>query len=458
MDSSKIYLKKLKELKDTEKSKKVITLIEAMTNETPENEEREAIESAKDLIEAERTANDTREELRIALKGKNGDEYGPYLMDYSGEFVYYERDGDTKIYRADYSRDEFDKIVIGSSTEVKIETNYVPVVEAKKQLDLFDNKNPLLQGDFIQLSEASIGDDGTIPIKIIEPGWGSSGYYPAEVLERDAGIYKEGTKMYWDHPTVSDEIERPERSLNDLAGVLVSEGYYDNEGSQGPGVYAKAKVFSQFQENIEEMAPYIGVSHVALGKATVGEVDGKSGALIESLNVAESVDFVTSEGAGGKILQLFESARNIKPKKMEGKNDELAQLKESLNKANEQNQRLKEKALLGDAKNLVAEELKEADLPDVTKARLQESLSKNPIVDEKGDMDKVKYVESIKKAITEEQEYLGKLSESGKIKGMGESADASQKEEDVKVTESLKESFEGLGLSEEAVNIAIKGR
>src|SRR5688500_13652912 len=93
--------------------------------------------------------------------------------------------------------------------------------------------------------EAVLTEDGTVPICLITPGWGSSGYYSAEVLRQavDAGVFEEGVHMYWDHMTRSEEWDRPERSLRDLAGVLAQDGQWDENGFNGPGVYSVAKVF-----------------------------------------------------------------------------------------------------------------------------------------------------------------------------------------------------------------------
>src|SRR4051794_11316645 len=58
-------------------------------------------------------------------------------------------------------------------------------------------------------------------IVIISEGWGSSGYYAAEVLKRDIPrIYPVGTHMYLNHPTEREDIERPERSVSDLVGKI----------------------------------------------------------------------------------------------------------------------------------------------------------------------------------------------------------------------------------------------
>lgn len=440
------YLKELKRI-NTDKSKNVIQLIESIDDKTPQNQKREFIEVAKDLIEADLTANDIREILRNALKERYQQEFGPYIIDWSDTFVIFELESDQS-WKADYSIKD-DKVIFGDAIKVIPKTVYEPVMESKHET---------IEGNFVQLIEAATNEDGTIPIKVIGPGWGTSGYYPQEVLERDAGIYKEGTKMYWNHPTASEEIERPERSLTDLAGILVSEGAYDPEGASGPGVYAKAKVFGQFQDQLTEMAPFIGLSHIAKGKATTGEAEGQSGPIIESLNIAQSVDFVTEPGAGGEIIQLFESASSKQlPKsiKMAENKEEIVSLKEANKALTDDNQRMKEKIALQDAQEFVLGKLKESELPEITKQRLLTRELKNIVLDDKGNLDIVKFGESVKKAIKEETEYLASLSESGKITGMGS---GKEETDDTKLQESNKSAFEELGLSEKGVELAVKGR
>lgn len=358
------------------------------------------------------------------------------------------------------------------------ETEVTNVVEIAKNLIASHEKqekfkeSQAIDGNAIPLIESKPGKDGTIPVKIIAPGWGTSGYYPSDVLKRDAGIYKEGTKMYWNHPTVTEEMERPERSLNDLAGVLVTPGVFKEDEKTGPGVYAYAKVFSNFQEPLKEMAPYIGLSHIAFGKAKQGQAEGKTGKIVESLNVAESVDFVTQEGAGGKIIQLFESAREQKSndnpnnqKMAEDKktNEELDQLRETKTKLEQENARLKETALKHEARDYVAEQLKESKLPDPAKERLLDSLSGDPVKDDKGNLDKVKYAEKIKEAIKAELEYLAKFVESGKITGMNSiTSDDPDPEKEEKLSEEqkkkLKKNFMLYGLTEKEAEIAAEGR
>lgn len=156
------------------------------------------------------------------------------------------------------------------------------------------------------LSEAATTiSPGQLDVTIITPGWGSSGYYSPEVLEAavGAGLISKGTPMYLDHASQSDRADRPERSVRDIAAVFTEEARWT-----GNALVARAQVFSPYRELLTEMAPHIGVS--ISGSATdvvLGEVDGRSGPIVEGLAEISSVDFVTRAGRGGKAA-VIESA------------------------------------------------------------------------------------------------------------------------------------------------------
>ncbi len=142
-------------------------------------------------------------------------------------------------------------------------------------------------------------------VKVIESGWGSSGYYPKEMLaEYGPKTFKKGTKVFMNHPSVNEESDRPERDVNQLAGKLISDARFD-----GTGLVAEVEFYSHFAPIIKEMAGDVGLSIRALGESRVGEAEGRQGPIIEAL-VADpltSVDVVTVAGAGGKFLSLLES-------------------------------------------------------------------------------------------------------------------------------------------------------
>jgi hypothetical protein len=176
-------------------------------------------------------------------------------------------------------------------------------------------------------------------IVIIEAGWGSSGYYSEQVLERDIPrIFPVGTHMYLDHPTRREDAERPERSVRDLVGV-VSEA----PRMSGIASVAVAEIFEHWVPVIDAMAEHIGLSIRAFGTTEQGDAGGKTGSIIKTLTEGVSIDYVTLAGAGGevgplaesareKVLPLIESAREQRPKE-EALNSDISS---SLEKAGEE--------------------------------------------------------------------------------------------------------------------------
>lgn len=317
--------------------------------------------------------------------------------------------------------------------------------------------------EFIPLVEKAVRRDGTIPIKVIAPGWGSSGYYPADVLKRDGPtVFGEGLQMFWDHQTAYEEMERPEGELDDLAAVLTSAARWEDAGPAGAGLYADAKVFPHYVESVDSLASHIGVSIRANGRATQGEAEGRKGPIIESITAAKSVDFVTKPGAGGQIISMFESARPAR-KEVKEENHDMDKLKEAQDVIAEQGlviARMQEALLLREAGDYVADALKGSALPELTVARLQKALAVNPPLKE-GALDKETYAARIAEAVTEETTYLQSIGAlgSGRIEGMGgASAPDTTKPDTADATKRMVESFKGLGMSDAEAQIAAAGR
>lgn len=178
--------------------------------------------------------------------------------------------------------------------------------------------------------EASSLGDGKYRIRIIVPGQGSSGVYTAENLAESAPLFKAGTEMFIDHPTETEEWERPERSIRDYAGVFLEDATVGEDGA----LYTVCKVFSGVNELIKDKWEHIGVSINAWCTDPISE-----NGIVPPIAGVRSVDFVTTPGAGGAIVDLLESNRNdnyVKEagmdKEIESKFDELkASLIEALN-------------------------------------------------------------------------------------------------------------------------------
>ncbi len=260
------------------------------------------------------------------------------------------------------------------------------------------------------LKEAATAD---YPIKLISPGRGTSGYYTESVLKTaaDSKIFKAGTQMFWNHDTDAEEFSRPEGDLNRLAAVTTTDARWDESGVDGPGLYARAKVFSDYADKVKEKGPHIGLSIRAGGSredAARGP-DGKPG-VITALKNALSVDFVTKAGRDGKV---FTEAAIAEGDDMELKEVEAlisSKLKEAIAPLEADNKRLKESLALTEAPAVIREALADIRLPNAAKQHILEKLVLSATVGEDGEIDKKKLKESVE---AEAKVIARVLSESG---------------------------------------------
>lgn len=134
---------------------------------------------------------------------------------------------------------------------------------------------------------------------------GSSGYYPADVLARDgASAFPAGTHIYFDHPTQSEEEERPERSVREMAGVLLDDAKFE-ESPDGRGLFARVQFFEDVKNMVGFRARHVGLSIRAAGQI---EETPQGQRIVRSISHGLSVDLVTRAGAGGRLVTMTESA------------------------------------------------------------------------------------------------------------------------------------------------------
>lgn len=304
--------------------------------------------------------------------------------------------------------------------------------------------------ELVPLREAAVGPDGSALLKLISPGQGSSGYYSKEVLQDAAAnrVFPKGLKMFMDHQTEEEERSRPEGSLTNLMGVLEGDAEYQENGPDGPGLYAPVRVYSDFIKFVNERYKDIGNSIRALGVKVMGQVAGKPTAIIKKLAAAKSVDFVTTAGAGGKLVPLYESFRsgsnrndglesNRNAAKSRNSNEESTmtekeaqELRDKLAALEKQNVALREAAVKSTASELLVDRLAASTtkLPDRAKQRIKERLLPRTGIEglpltEAGVLDEDKFKAQIDAAIKDEDEYLKEAAPSG-IKNMGDGGDA----------------------------------
>ncbi len=294
----------------------------------------------------------------------------------------------------------------------------------------------------------TVKEGGTrIPVKLIGPGWGSMAYYPADVLKRDGPlVFKKGTQMMWNHQTATQESERPEGDLNDLAAILTKDAEWKDDGPKGPGLYSEAKVFSDYADKVAEKGAHIGVSINAAIRGKEGEMEGRYGRIAEKFVHAFSTDFVTKAGAGGApIVPVLESQRvqsggsSMTPEETKAHQDTVKEnddLKKRVKEMEEGQNHILAVATVGAV-------LKEAEVP--FSQRLLETACKNPVMKD-GKVDPA-WVKETVALFTEDV--------AGKVTGLGTEARAKESESTKK---SLEASLKELGVPEAGLKFAVEGR
>ncbi len=319
--------------------------------------------------------------------------------------------------------------------------------------------------DYIPLTEATF-DKGRATVVVIKAGFNATEdrYYPAEMLKRDYGVF-EGMKMYADHPTDEEDKARPERSIRDWVATL-TEVTCDESGTvTGVAEIVEPWLMQKLASLREkQMLSEMGISINAVGSASKATVDGKETLVIEKLVACKSVDFVTEPGAGG-VVTLYESDRNhdidlVELSTLKEKRPDLVKLietnvreeiKQEVKKHMESEERIKD--LEGQITTLTTQldNLKEAaEKAEKEKAKAEaqatikekiEAVDKAELPDAAKEVltkrfENAETADGITEAIQAEIDYIAKLSESGKVRGLGPTNANTEKDK-----EALKESF-----------------
>lgn len=419
----------------------------------------------------------------IATKVSDGsyvdyeDYYGsyPYIRDMYDDYVVYSLSGE--LYQCTYTITD-STVTLGD--EIEVQVSYVPTESKVQEVEL--------QTDLVVLSEKAVRDDGTARVKLISPGWGSSGYYSAEMLKRDGPkAFAKNLHMYVNHPTEEEDRNRPERDVRDLAGVIASEVTWEDAGTNntGEGLYADVKVFPTYKEFIDAAAPYIGVSIRASGTAVEGQAEGRHGLLVDSLKEGFSVDYVTYPGRGGEILPLYESARSrivevkevtqtavvteTKDKAVEITQEEFDKLKESAANADKLQQMLSETntnvaklrtdLVVSEARNIITTTLAGIEMSSIVREKLQKECARAIPLTESKELDTDKLIERVKERATEELQYIEAVTGNvtgGRPTGITTPAPTELNAEEVDID--LVNAFSLFGLKENESKVAANGR
>ena len=270
----------------------------------------------------------------------------------------------------------------------------------------------------------------SIPIKLISPGMGSSGYYPPETLEQAASdnVFSRGTQMFWvDNAQHGSGVEDPAR----LAAVLETDAQWQANGKDGAGLYAIASVFSDYETQVMEKGKHIGLSIVGSGDVAEGDLpDGKIGKIVRRISAGQSVDFVTKAGRDGKVLlesanipagqtRIIETASSIKESDMtqDIKEGPVAEARAALleaenSKLKAENERLSAEARIYEAAKVASSpwlDEKYQRIPPTIKALFENAaLAQMPMKD--GQLDSVALVLLVQESA---DAYLGHMPEVG---------------------------------------------
>lgn len=356
-------------------------------------------------------------------------------------------------YQIDYTVTDNGDVTWGTPIEVVRKVTYVPSIEET----VSESADIDITTDEVSLVERAVSNDGTVMLKLISEGVGSSGYYSKEVLRRDGPkVFTKGLFNLIDHPTPQQEKERPEGSVLNVGSTLKEDAkWYDswkdkNGNDQGAGLYAPATVKPTFREDLSVIANDIGMSIRAKGKARKGIVDGVEMPIIESIDKALSVDYVTLAGRGGKVIDMVESARNVsasivKDTIMAVDEVELTKLQEANRKLSDQVARLTEATARATALTTVDTVLATyPTLPRTAKARVRRSFESADLAfTESGNLDNAKLIESVKNEVANETAYLTQLGV-GSVKGLGSTHTPLQESDPEKMYSDFVESLNDL--------------
>lgn len=300
------------------------------------------------------------------------------------------------------------------------------------------------------------------PIKLISPGRGSSGYYSEGVLRKaaEAKVFKAGTQMFWNHDTDAEEGARPEGDLNRLAAVTTTDAAWDESGRDGPGLYAQAKVFSDYSDQVKEKGPHIGLS-IRAGGSRDNEAKGPDGraGVITALHNAMSVDFVTRAGRDGKIFTEAAITSDFKEEKDMDKSEIQALLKEALapietklTATEAENKRLRAQLSRQQAPSLIREALKDIRLPEASKNKIVKRLAESELPDDAKALNELIESEARSEAQFLQElgygniEAIGARMTEAEMRKQGEEGEKEHKEAFAKSQESLCNMFIGAKL------------
>ena len=207
-----------------------------------------------------------------------------------------------------------------------------------------------------------------VPVIIIQEGLGNSrdkNFYTQEAFTKSYKLF-DGAQCYADHPTKTEESDRPERSTRDLIGYYKNPEVIDFKGKKA--IKATLKIndgesYNWAWDLVKEAIAYakeypdkdlVGISINASGLTEAGTgTDDLSINYVKEITDVFSADVVTKPGAGGKIgTGLKESVSSYKKAKAKKNLTEAKMFKkEAFDKAVKEMETLKGKMEAGEVED-----------------------------------------------------------------------------------------------------------
>lgn len=212
--------------------------------------------------------------------------------------------------------EEVDTPGVGESEGGGVGSNAAPeeIDTSERVFDL------LFETGEVWLCEAGDTDALELEIVVIEPGPGNkrdNHYYGAEMLERYAHVFG-GIKMY-----ATDHVPEEKSVRTEVSEVLECPVRFTESGAPVARVGVFDPLFAKSVRNRASLGTLnsLHCSILASGTAQPGEIDGREYQVVESIDEAHSVDWVTQAGAGGHALNIIEKGEakmgKVKKEKLE---------------------------------------------------------------------------------------------------------------------------------------------
>ena len=397
-----------------------------------------------------------------------------YIKETFPDFVVVRDSNENKVYKVSYTVDASENVIIVTWQEAE----YVLQVKPNGSIptpDVVVMSESAEEGDIgglTRLSEAAQAlGGGKFRMTVIRPGWnmrldGNPGdkYYTRQYITSLLPLV-EGAKAYADHQTEREERERPHNSVMKLVGYW-SDVKQEPDGratatlnlSESAG-WLKPTLTDAEKLNSEKGIVLVGPSINGYGNVRIGEAEGRRGKIVESAKLLQSIDIVTEPGAGGTVDKLIESKaredENVDYSKLtldelkanrpdlftviekskesaaptanksidelvaEAVTNQIDKIKEAaMAPAKAAAEELNRERIKLQTGPMIRELLRESKLPDLTQDKLYRQLEAREYIKD-GSLDETVLKETAAAAIAEEREYLSRLTEAGKVTGMG---------------------------------------